>query len=106
MAIPEVRPGDEINVKVEYKNTGDEKHTFFIEVYLRHISTGTRYYAKWKSDSVPKGDVDDSKFHIDVASDWKKGQYSLSADIYEFADENHVWGQLDGISKSYVVEVI
>ena len=104
--VQKIRVGDKIEVEVEYKNIGSERNQFFMEIYMRHISSGTRYYSKPKRDWTSANKVDSMEFEIKPTTAWKKGQYTLSADIYKTVVNGKLQNQLDHMSESYVADLV
>ena len=83
------KPGENINLKVTIKNTGDEWHRFIVGATFRHVATNKDYDLDLFKQSQGVGSEDETSFNWTVEENAPKGFYSAIAAVWE--------GETDGV---------
>ena len=101
-----VKPGENVNLRITIKNTGDESHRFFVGATFRHIKTNKDFDLDvFKAQQGP-GSEDETSFNWTVTENAPKGAYSVIGAVWENFDDEVLSSRLDDdvIPNAFIVE--
>lgn len=90
-----VKPGQNVNLIVNFKNTGDEWHRFIIGATFRHVATNKDYDIELNNQAQGVGSEDETSFSWLIPANAPKGNYSVIAAVWEGETDGVPFNRLD-----------
>jgi len=89
------KSGDEIKVKVYFKNKGTSSHRFYLGCTMRHKSSGHDYDLPMKSNWESAGGTGNETFKWDIPSGALTGSYNVITAVWEGKTGTTPFNRLD-----------
>ncbi len=101
-----VKPGQFVDLRITFKNTGDESHRFIIGATFRHIATEEDFDVELNNQSQGVGSEDTLSFTWTIPANAPKGSYSVIGAVWEGETDGVPFNRLDDdvIANAFNVE--